>query len=98
MRTARVLALCTARAAAQPGDWAPQRDGFDPHVIARYEQILAADPFAARKLAKLARLFTGSHTTTKHKQQHKNKQPTKQNTHTQLHRNHNDPAGALALY
>src|SRR3569832_254243 len=52
MRTALVLALCTARAAAQPGDWAPQRDGFAPRLIAR----------------------------------------------AQLHRSHNDPAGALALY
>ena len=98
MRTALVLALCTARAAAQPGDWAPQRDGFDPHVIARYEQILAADPFDARTLAKLARLFTGRHTAAELERQLGDDRPAGLIARAQLHRNHNDPAGALALY
>src|SRR3569623_3265388 len=98
MRTALVLALCTARAAAQPGDWAPQRDGFDPHVIARYEQILAAAPFDARTLAKLARLFTGRHTAAELERQLGADRPAGLIARAQLHRNHNETAGALALY
>src|SRR3569833_3067028 len=98
MQTTHVLALCTARAAAQPGDWAPQRDGFDPHVIARYEQILAADPFDARSRAKLARLFTGRHTAAELEHQLGDDRPAGLIARAQRHRNHNDPAGALALY
>ncbi|HEY6033673.1 MAG TPA: tetratricopeptide repeat protein [Kofleriaceae bacterium] len=98
MRTALVIALCTARAAAQPADWAPQRDAFDPHVIARYEQMLAADPFDARTLAKLARLFTGRHTTAELERRLRDDRPAGLIARAQLHRTRNDPAGALALY
>ena len=102
MRYALVLAVWTARsitlAGAQPADWAPHRDAFDPQVIARYEQQVAADPFDARALAKLARLFTGRHTSAELEQRLGEDRAAGLIARAQLHRTRNDPAGALALY
>ncbi|HET9987598.1 MAG TPA: tetratricopeptide repeat protein, partial [Kofleriaceae bacterium] len=101
MRYALVLAVWTARsvtlAGAQPTDWAPHRDSFDPQVIARYEQQLATDPFDARALDKLARLFTGRHTSAELEQRLGDDRPAGLIARAQLHRTHKDPAGALAL-
>jgi tetratricopeptide (TPR) repeat protein len=57
MRVALVLVLLTARALAQPADWSPHRDPFDPQVVARYKQILARDPHDVNALAKLQQLY-----------------------------------------
>jgi tetratricopeptide (TPR) repeat protein len=105
MRTALVLSAVSAvwiarsitPAGAQPADWAPHRDAFDPQVIARYEQQLAADPFDARALAQLARLFTGRHTAAELEQQ-LGDSAAGLIARAQLHRTHADPAGALALF
>nr|HEX4318929.1 tetratricopeptide repeat protein [Kofleriaceae bacterium] len=44
-------------ARADPGDWAPQRDPFDPAVVARYRAILASAPYDASALGKLEQLY-----------------------------------------
>lgn len=83
---------------AQPADWAPHRDAFDPQVIARYEQQLASDPFDARTLAKLARMFTGRHTEAELEQRLGDDRAAALIARAQLHRTRRDSGGALALY
>jgi tetratricopeptide (TPR) repeat protein len=83
---------------AQPADWAPHRDAFDPQVIARYEHQLAADPFDARALAKLARLFTGRHGDAELERRLGDDRAVALIARAQLHRTHKDVAGALGLY
>src|SRR3954451_24612739 len=83
---------------AEPTDWAPHRDAFDPEVISRYEHQLAADPFDARTLAKLARLFTGRHTDAELEQRLGDDRAAALIARAQLHRSRKDLAGALALY
>lgn len=88
----------SSAAHARPADWAPQRDAFDPQVIARYEHQLSIDPFDARTLAKLARLFTGRHTAAELEQRLGDDDPAALIARAQLHRTRADLAGALALY
>ncbi|MFT3699715.1 MAG: hypothetical protein QM831_41590 [Kofleriaceae bacterium] len=58
-RAAVALLGSTALAVAGPADWAPTRSAFDPDVIARYEQLLEANPFDDLALARLDALYAG---------------------------------------
>jgi tetratricopeptide (TPR) repeat protein len=96
MRRALVLALVSARAFAAPGDWTPTRDAFDPVVIARYEAILAKDPFDDTALAKLDQLYRGRHTLAE-LERDLGDTASALVIRARLHLRHKDPAAALPL-
>jgi len=97
MRCALLVAVLAGRAVAQPADWAPQRDAFDPQVIARYRQQLARDPFDDATLARLARLYTGRHTADE-LEQSLGEEPAALVVRARLHQQRKDRAGATAFY
>jgi tetratricopeptide (TPR) repeat protein len=97
MRRALLLTLVTARAFAAPGDWTPTRDAFDPAVIARYEAILATNPFDASALAKLDQLYRGGHTLAELERDLGDTTASALAIRAQLHLRRKDPAAALPL-
>ncbi|MEO8840837.1 MAG: tetratricopeptide repeat protein [Kofleriaceae bacterium] len=97
MRRALVLAVVSARAFAAPGDWTPTRDAFDPAVIARYEAILANDPFDDATLAKLDRLYRGRHTQADLERDLGETTASALVIRARLHLRHKDPETALPL-
>ena len=96
MRRAWVVLLLCSRAFAQPADWTPTRDSFDPHVIARYEAILAANPFDDAILAKLDRLYSGHHTV-EELESDLGETASGLAIRARLHLRHKDPTAALPL-
>jgi tetratricopeptide (TPR) repeat protein len=97
MRRALLLALVSARAFAQPGDWTPTRDAFDPTVIARYEAILAKDPFDDAALAQLDQLYRGRHSLADLERDLGDTTASALAIRARLHLRHKDPATALPL-
>src|SRR5450432_1012017 len=95
---AALWALLCSRAMAEPGDWTPRRDAFDPKVVARYEQVLAADPFDDHALAKLDQLYTGRHTIAELEGDLGDRTAGALVVRAQLRARHKDPTAALALF